>query len=147
LCGLEAAYVKLITSLAPILLAVAVFPPGVEHIVVVEKKPVLEIRGVVFDPSDSPIPHAKVELYDHPEVWTDATILTNWEERTRRQHKLREFVTKEDGKFRLQDVEPGKYELRLTYEGFNTTSIIFTLAAPGQKASRDALPVHMHLST
>jgi hypothetical protein len=120
---------------------------GVVHVFEDREKPVSEIRGVVLDPVDFPMPGVKIEVYDHPEVWSDENLRFNPDERAKRQHKLREFVTKEDGKFRLQGVKAGRYELRVTLQGFNPTSIIFTLAAPGQKTSRDGLTVHMHLST
>jgi hypothetical protein len=120
--------------------------PGLEHIIVVHQGPLREVRGVVVDPQQSPISEVRVELYDHPEVWLDPKLRT-MEDRARLQHKLRKTVTRDRGEFKFNRVKPGRYELRLTRDGFNVTSIILTVTKSHQDASADHLTVEMTLGT
>jgi hypothetical protein len=112
------------------------------HRFVTHEQPVAEIRGVVTDPQNFPMPDVTVEVYDHPEQWPE--FGNSNEEPATHQRKLKELVTKEGGKFRFGRIKPGQYEVRFKKEGFDTTSVLVTVAR--RHGSQDGLVVELELS-
>ena len=127
-------------------LVLALLPfQGVTWVIQTIKQPVPAVRGVVVDPSGAPINGALVEVFDHPEV---RFISGPDEDKEIKQHKLAEFKTGPDGKFKFPNLAAGKYELRCTgVQYFNTLSAIVTLKPKRTKHPSNGIVLKLSLST
>lgn len=115
-------------------------PLAVEHIVVEESKPFAVLHGLITDPSGAAVAGARIELYDHPEVWLKSGPPGS-------QKLIAHTLTNKDGSFRFEGVPKGRYEIRLAVENFNPMSVLISYEPKNRKASRAPIQIKLVVAT
>ena len=109
---------------------------GHSTIVGIKRGQAKALRGLVSLADGEVLPGVLVEVFEHPES-------TSFGEPTHSGERIAACVTGKDGKFSFQTQE-GRYELRASKPGWNTTCLIVEIRKRGQRKS---LRVVMHIGT
>src|SRR5215470_14893225 len=87
-----------------------------------QTRPAPALAGVAVDATGAVLPNATVEL-------------------TNPAHATVQTTTDAQGGFRFEGVPPGRYELRISFEGFQPTTLRVTIGARAPAALRVTLPL------
>jgi len=105
-------------------------------IIVIEKKPFKQIRGVVHFPStDASLDGALVEVFTRPEYLLKSKYPENV---SRNQKRMAACWTGADGKFYFKGVPKGAYELRFSKDGGWSITHVYIVINPNSRRSTNA---------
>jgi len=83
-------------------------------VTVTKKYTVREFRGIVLDPTKSPLPGAEVSIFDNPEWIRKGRSFSDTEPKL-----ITSAKTDSDGKFDFKQLPSGRYDVRFSARGFN----------------------------
>ncbi|MGH9515440.1 MAG: carboxypeptidase-like regulatory domain-containing protein [Terriglobales bacterium] len=89
------------------------------------------LEGVVMDNTGAPIPWVEVEVYDHPELWDEASLSVV--AIRVKQKKIASVTADENGHFRIRHLHKGSYEVQFTRMGWSILSVLLKVDPHGEK--------------
>jgi hypothetical protein len=102
-----------------------------EHEIIRDNGSAKRLEGVVTDYTGAPIPWVEIEVYDHPEVWDEASL--SFVAMRAKQKKIASGTTDENGHFKIRHVRKGWYEVQFTRMGWNVLSVLLNVDPHGEK--------------
>jgi len=104
-----------------------------EHKSIWFKSPLNRIQGHVVDAAGDAIDLAEVNIWTHPEVWSDDSL--SYEQKRSKQRKVETTSTDDHGKFYVKKLPRGSYEVEFKKDGFNDLSVIVQVdsSAPSER--------------
>jgi hypothetical protein len=102
-----------------------------EHVIVHHTGAPRRIEGTVTDYTGSQIPWVEIEVYDHPEVWDDASLSVV--AMRAKQKKIASGTADENGHFKIGHVRKGSYEVQFMRLGWSTLSVLLNIDPHGEK--------------
>lgn len=106
----------------------------------IEKKMFRSIHGVVLDVNGEAIKEARIEVLNHPE-W----IRRNQPRSPVEQHVIASSSTDSSGVFRIRDLSPGRYELRLSKIGFDLLHVYVLVNPRSRRSSNSGITLEMYV--
>jgi hypothetical protein len=108
---------------------------GHEVITIYKRTPYKQIRGTVIDPTGDTLEGALVEVFVNSDFFSRNT------DTSKKERRVAACKTIANGKFCFPNLPPGKYELRISQQGFCTTHMSLIVATPIQRSSSRQITV------